>query len=303
MRVLSLLPPMLNKSGVVVDAMAGIGIRGTPSLALVNAIKAINASKSHIVSISVPAGRDADTDDAGVAAVKPDLIIVPHKKTIGVSKKSAAKVVVVDMGMPLAAELLAGPGDIVLATPGRGINTNKYKNGSVLVVGGSEEYLGAPMLAAYAANNAFAALLTGSGYVTVVLPKQVYARTTKLNPNLIVRSLSSNTLTKADLQMLSAVRHDALLIGPGIAAPDTTLISMLIKAERKRGNTVVADAGAMTAIAKTNAMLDKQVILTPHEGEFAQVYPNAKLDTIKQKVESAIAFAAKKRCTLSAQGQ
>ena len=80
--------------------------------------------------------------------------------------------------------------DIKKATEARSNYSNKYSNGSVLVIGGSKLYAGAPVLSSFASNAAFSALRTGTGYVTLLVEENIEKVEKSISiPNLIVKSV------------------------------------------------------------------------------------------------------------------
>ncbi|EQD33155.1 carbohydrate kinase YjeF related protein, partial [mine drainage metagenome] len=71
------------------------------------------------------------------------------------------------------ARLFAGPGDLYLASRPRGLYSSKRNNGSVLIIGGSESFHGAPAMASNAAYSTLASLRVGAGYAVTYVPKSI----------------------------------------------------------------------------------------------------------------------------------
>src|ERR1700722_10005284 len=96
--------------------------------------------------------------------------------------------------------------DSLPALPPRGREGQKGMFGRVLIVGGSDQMIGAPVLAGTAA------LRLGSGLVQIAMPKSVLAAALSVTPELIGLALGAS-----DKQLLEAAEHaDALAIGPGL---------------------------------------------------------------------------------------
>ncbi|EQD34870.1 carbohydrate kinase, YjeF related protein, partial [mine drainage metagenome] len=149
---------MVKKSDDVVDAIIGIGMHGRLSNTVLKAIKTVNGSKKYIISIDVPSGINADTGSKNIDAVNPDVVLTIHKmKNYLAEKAQHYSVNIIDIGIPPSVELMAGPGDVMLATKPRLIYANKYEHGNVVVVGGSVGYRGAPLLTGMASEHALAA--------------------------------------------------------------------------------------------------------------------------------------------------
>jgi len=69
------------EANVVVDALLGIGLKGTPRPPISQMIKRINKSKAFRVAVDVPTGINSDTGEILGEAVRADLTITFHKFT------------------------------------------------------------------------------------------------------------------------------------------------------------------------------------------------------------------------------
>lgn len=118
---------LAKSADVVVEALIGIGLRGRPTKFVVEAIRAINSAGKHVISIEVPAGINTDTGLPNIASVKADELFGIYKnRAMRQCKKPRCKLTIIDSGIPDALELIAGPGDVMLATEPRSIRANKY---------------------------------------------------------------------------------------------------------------------------------------------------------------------------------
>jgi NAD(P)H-hydrate epimerase len=129
----------------------------------------------------------------------------------------------------------------------------------VLVVGGSEEFVGAPFLAG------IAALRSGAESVIVMAPEKVAWAINALSPDLITKKLKGGYL--APRHKATIMRHlknaDILLLGNGATTrPETA--SVMRSLMRWPGLKVV-DADALKVL-RNNAV--SNAILTPNEGEW-----------------------------------
>jgi NAD(P)H-hydrate epimerase len=291
------LEKLAKSSDVVIEALIGIGLKGRLSKFMADAIKAVNGTSRYTISIEVPAGINADTGMPNTASIKADELLGIYKiKTMHLCKKPDCKLSIIDGGIPAALELIAGPGDVMLATEPRSIRANKYDTGAVLVVGGSAEYHGAPLLAA------FAALRTGSGYVTVAAPRSAAIKLKEESPNLAVRMMPDEILTNNDVAVINSIRHDCAVVGLGMSPSRESLEAILefIKHCRKP---MVLDAAALRAVALDKSVLRENMVLTPHEGEF-EALTGIKLDysPLHERIRAAIKFAKAYKCTLVLKG-
>src|SRR5947208_8059806 len=93
------------------------------------------------------------------------------------------------------------------ALPPRPVEGHKGAFGRVLVVGGSEGMIGAPVLAGTAA------LRMGSGLVQIAVPRQILSAAISITPELIGLPLTPGA---ARGLMVAAEAADVLVIGPGM---------------------------------------------------------------------------------------
>ena len=141
-------------------------------------------------------------------------------------------------------------------------DTHKYARGSVMVFSGPALHTGASRLAAQAA------LAVGAGLVTLVGD---HAALTEHAAH-----VTAIMLREAD-EHLSIIdeRVRAVAIGPGAGVSDVTRETVLHLL--KKGVPLVLDADALTSFEDCPAQLFErlhdQVVLTPHEGEFARLFP------------------------------
>jgi NAD(P)H-hydrate epimerase len=199
---------------LIVDAILGTGLRGTPREPARTAIRYINESPAHKVSIDIPSGLDATT---GVCTecVCPELVITFHAPKKGLERYT---VETVDIGIPKKTGTHIGPGDLMGLKTRRDF-TEKGGGGRVLVIGGGP-YTGAPTFTALAAYRA------GAEIVTVAAPKRAADIIASFSPDLIVKPLSQkDILTEKDVAALKPLieRHHVVVIGMGLGREPGTL--------------------------------------------------------------------------------
>jgi len=147
------------------------------------------------------------------------------------------------------------------------VDTHKYMRGAAIVVSGPALRTGASRLAAVAA------LAVGAGLVTILGDRAA------LNEH--AAHVTAIMLRSRDAQF-SAIdgRVRSLLIGPGAGVSDELLEDVATLLLRKIP--IVLDADALTAFSEKPeslfVMLHDQTVLTPHEGEFARLFPDISLD-------------------------
>lgn len=181
----------------------------------------------------------------------------------------------------------------------RAPQTNKYDYGHVLILGGSEAMVGAPVLAGRAA------LRTGAGLVTIASSSE----TVKLVDRDIEEVMTLSLPPWADVEkiidtiktFIKTRQVSALVIGPGLpAAADETIRALLLSIELP----MVLDAEAFTALSghlsvlESAAAMNKNIILTPHPGEYARLIGSeAQHDAASERAEGE-KFAQKYNATL-----
>jgi NAD(P)H-hydrate epimerase len=288
---------MLKSSDVVVEALLGIGMKGRLSRFMVEIIKAVNSSRKRVISIEVPAGVDADTGMPNVASIKADEVFCIYKSKTLCCKRPCCKPTFIDAGIPAALSLLAGPGDVMLATEPRSVRSNKYDTGAVLVIGGSAEYHGAPIL------TAFSVLRSGTGYVTIAAPRSAAIKMKEESPNLAVRMLPDEILTKNDIAVINGIRRNCAVVGLGMS-PSKESLEAILEFMRHCDTPMVVDAAAIRAAALDKSVLRENMILTPHEGEF-EALTGIKLDysPLHERIRAAVRFAKScNNCTVVLKG-
>jgi ADP-dependent NAD(P)H-hydrate dehydratase len=150
--------------------------------------------------------------------------------------------------------------------PERPADGHKGMFGRVLVVGGHDEMIGAPVLAGTAA------LKMGAGLVQIAVPRSILAACLSITPELIGLGLGKG-VSKNRL-LAAAEKADALVIGPGLGqSPEAAKrLYRLVRLEKS----MVIDADGLNLIASLRKWPDYfrgRAVLTPHPGEMARLAP------------------------------
>jgi NAD(P)H-hydrate epimerase len=296
----------LEGKQLIIDAMFGVGFKGKMSADAASLIWKINESKKKVVSIDVPSGLVADTG-AGDVVVNADYTVTFHKpKTYLAGLKSAGEVVVEDIGMPIDAEIFAGPGDLMLASRPRKLHSSKHDNGKVMVVAGSSEYHGAPVLASNAVYSTLAALRMGTGYAYLCVPGAIEGEVRALSANIIVKRFGTETIADGDFAAMERDigRMSTIVIGMGIGRKEGALrmADRIIESAIAQGKKVVVDADAIYALRRGHK-LDPNAIVTPQDIEFEELSGSGIKDaTLEERFKKAVAEARKLGCNLIVKG-
>jgi hydroxyethylthiazole kinase-like uncharacterized protein yjeF len=144
--------------------------------------------------------------------------------------------------------------------PERPVSGHKGLFGRVLVVGGNDGMIGAPVLAGTAA------LRMGSGLVQIAVPRSILPYALSITPELI--GLSLGKVAGKDQLLEAAEAADAIVIGPGLGQTPEALdrLTRLVRLEKP----MVVDADGLNLLAKQKrwpGYFKAHAVLTPHPGE------------------------------------
>ena len=269
-------PALLDGAGLVVDAVFGAGLSRPLDEAVRAVLRAAAESGAAMVAVDVPSGVGGD-DGADLGAARAALTVTFFRKKPGhvllPGRDLCGEVVVVEIGIP--DEVLAqigvtawqnGPGVWRAAMPLLAAGGNKFSRGHALVMGGAV-MTGAARMAARAAARA------GAGLTSVAVPERAWAVYASALTSIMVRPLAdAGDLTA----LLDDTRISAMLIGPGAGISGETRAHALAMLQTARP--VVLDADALSVFKDKPEDLFGAVrgacVLTPHEGEFARVFPD-----------------------------
>ena len=194
--------------------------------------------------------------------------------------------------------IILKPSFVKKLIPARKANSRKGDNGTVLVVGGSYIYHGAPIL------SSIAALKTGTDLVYTCVPKINAQATRAASPNLIVLPLADSKLTRGAVnKLLGQIPHnlDSATIGMGLAIQDTSALKLLISSLLDQDVRLSLDASALV-----NEILpllpNKNVVVTPHSGEFKRLFGEIPSDSIKERIKTVEKHAKENSVTVLLKG-
>ncbi|MFQ5975068.1 MAG: NAD(P)H-hydrate dehydratase [Candidatus Hydrothermarchaeales archaeon] len=266
--------------GIIVDALLGTGVEGELREPIKSIVEGINASTAFKVSVDIPTGLDPKVKREHVRA---DLVVCLHKSKRGLERFVT---VVKDIGIPKEAETIVGPGDLIVNLRRRW-DSHKGDNGRVLVVGGSDLYFGAPILAALGALN------SGADLSILTVPEINFDISRTYSPDLILRKYRGNYLNRDGIETVGKLLGmcDSLLIGPGLGLKDETRETVL-EILKKAKLPVVIDADGIKSLKGELKILKKiNSVLTPHAGEFKILTDKNLPDNIEERKGMIRTFA------------
>ncbi len=153
--------------------------------------------------------------------------------------------------------------------------SHKGENGSVMIIGGNIEYVGAVMLAG------MAVFRSGVDLVVIAAPHKVSWAINTFSPDLITKKFSGDyfVMKHAKQVIRSAKDFDAVLIGNGLGMRKETL-NFSKQVIKNINNNKVIDADAIKAM---DIRATKNSIITPHSRELEIMLKNNNIDVNKFK--------------------
>ena len=260
---------LARQPALVIDALFGIGLNRPLDEAWQRFINELNAAKLRVLSVDVPSGLNADTGETFGAAVTAEITLTVGAPKLGMLGSTAWNVVgrlevANDVGL-ISSQVTHGElvwteaQDFSGFPPPRSIATHKGDFGHLVIVAGSLGYHGAAVLAARAAQRA------NTGLITLHTLTDVYHAVASQLRGPMVRIWS------AEAQLIAP--HSAVLIGPGLAAPEAAeeFNKVARKLWRDQPTPVVVDASALDWLPLDPVPKGAIRVITPHPGEAARL--------------------------------
>ena len=280
-----------DRPDVVIDALLGTGLKGAPREETAWVIEQINGAGVPVLAVDIPSGVNASTGEIGGAAIDADVTVTMHGPKVGLAvapgRFRAGEVHVADIGLePSETEHRLVTPEILAEVPRRSPRDNKYTAGHVLVVGGSRGMTGAPALAARAAFRA------DVGYVTIAAPAESLPVLEALVLEAVKRPLES--------VFEAAERAKALAVGPGLGrgAEQKALVRRLLGEVELP---MVVDADALFELEPADWPAPR--VLTPHEGELAQLLGRESSEISAHRLASVQEAAERFGCVVVLKGE
>ena len=277
----------LADADVAVDAIFGTGFHGTPDGAWAAAIDILNGSAAPVVAVDIPSGVDGASGAVDGPAVWAHLTVAFGAAKVGSvllpGAERAGTIRVIDIGLIDAlAEANVGltePGDVAVTLPRRPRDGHKRTSGVLLVVAGSRTMTGAPALVARAAGRVGAGLVVVAAPVDAMPAVQARVAEAVFEP-LPQAADGAVALGALETVLEAAGRATAMAVGPGLGRSEESarLVRELV---RRSPVPLVLDADGLNAFEGDAELLrrrDVELVLTPHDGEFARLMGSAVAD-------------------------
>lgn len=283
---------------VVIDGLFGAGLDRDVPHAVAAVISAVSSLALPVVAADLPSGVCGRTGRVlGAAfqaahtvtfmAAKPGHLLLPGRSLCG-------SLEIFDIGIPWRLvesqkeQLFENGQDLWRSfLPHLNSASHKFRRGHLGVFSGGATATGAARLAA------MAGLRAGAGLVTVAAPEEALAaNAAHLTAVMLKRIDDADTLA----QWIADPRMSAFVLGPGFGIGERAREFAALLAARP----LVLDADGITSFAGAPQRLfdvfsegEPHLVLTPHEGEFARLFPDIAADDTMSKVDKARAAAAR----------
>jgi len=274
---------VLEKSDWLIDALFGTGL-SRPIIGIAGkVIEKCRKFKGNVLAVDIPSGINSDTGKI-MGTVLPANITVTfglpkwgHLLFPGAGK--IGKLIVADIGFPpqmLESESIGGTlttAEFVRKNlPTRALDAHKGSCGKLGVIAGSRHTLGAAILTCKAA------LRTGAGYVTLLLPNYLEPLSKIAVPDIVTMGLTDMeggfiTTNAVDTALGHTRNKDAVALGPGVGIAPSTRDFIIDFLEENKLPTVI-DADGLNSLAMHDDLKrnpEVPWIFTPHPGEAARL--------------------------------
>ena len=275
--------PAVQENEVVVDAILGNGLSRPLDGLIAEVVDKINQKNAFAIAVDMPTGLFGEShtpEKSMVFKCKKTYTFQFVKKALLMPENYAlcGEFKVVDIGLSEQAiyeqqtqDHFTELQDVQPVWPPLPKFVYKNKLGHLLVCGGSKGMMGAPILSAQAA------LCSGVGLCTMLVPEIGYDIAQTSLPQAMCHTAGENELEKSDLDLS---KYQAISCGPGMgtSAKAKEFLKHLLE---KVKVPLVLDADALNILAENPdliKLLPENTILTPHRGELNRLIGKSRND-------------------------
>jgi hydroxyethylthiazole kinase-like uncharacterized protein yjeF len=312
------LPP-LEHYDLIVDAIFGTGFKPPVKGRWTEIIKRINASSKPIVAVDIPSGISADSGEVIEPVIKADITVTfalpKYGHVLYPASTYCGKVIVRDISIPvhlfedeLKTELIQVE-NLKCIIPKRLPFTYKNREGHLFIVGGSPGKTGAVVMAAKAATEAGAGLVTVgvaeslNSVVENAIVEEMSKPLPEMEPGILHPLIGDFIFNTEDYK-----RFTSAVLGPGMGRykeGQEIVEDFLTRWEKP----LVIDADGINNLADMGQrgrelLKNRKVpaVLTPHIGEMQRLTGLYSSEIIHNQIEIARRFAYENNCFLVLKG-
>ncbi|WP_315919770.1 NAD(P)H-hydrate dehydratase [Mesorhizobium sp. SP-1A] len=302
-----------GRGDIVVDALYGAGLSKPVGGDEAWIIERVNSLGLPVVAVDLPSGVSGAGGEVLGSAFRAAVTITFARKKPGhllmPGREYCGELVLADIG--ITDEIIRQTGVRTFQNgpdlwrhdlPVPAVDTHKYRRGHVGAFSGGPAATGAARL------SAMAAARSGAGAVTVLSPANALQANAAHLTSIMLRRVDD----MADLSgFLGDRRPSSFVLGPGFGVGDKARdFALGVLAARSGPDGLVLDADGITAFRDAPERLFEAagadrapaLVLTPHEGEFARLFPDIADDRTLSKLEKARAAAARSHGTVIFKG-
>lgn len=275
----------LKACDLILDGLFGFGQTRPLEGNLAAAVEQLNSWPQPVISIDLPSGIETDTGAVLGTAIKASrtFCLGLWKRAFFQDKASTYTGIaeLIDFGIPDYA-LQAAPNSKVrridassarqfLPLPRPSV-THKYKEGHLLLIGGSRRYSGGIILTGLGAR------ASGVGMLSIAVPESLKPiLVSQLPEALIIGCPETETGAIAQLPPEATAwdNYSAIACGPGLTTATKGIVEETLQSDRS----LVLDADGLNILAEMDAIAtlsqrQAATVLTPHPGEFKRLFPS-----------------------------
>ncbi|HAJ94277.1 MAG TPA: NAD(P)H-hydrate dehydratase, partial [Synergistaceae bacterium] len=287
-----------NEADCLIDSLLGTGSKGAPRGEVERLIRHCNINRA-VVAFDIPSGIDPLSGNIYDPCVKADLTVTFLAAKRGMCFSPAydmcGRVVIAEIGISSDKVLDESKGilsfgreDIQKLLPKIPRDIHKGKKGGLLVVGGSVNYRGAPLL------TGLGALRSGAGFVVMAIPDFMVESASLFLPEAIfvpLRTKGDEILPECLAEAIGAweKRCDAAVVGPGLGRNEASgsIIDWFWK-KWKKPLLVDGDGLHFLSFEKYDPAFRTDAVITPHSGEAASLLGSETEDINKDRTGAAV---------------
>ncbi len=294
---------LLDCAACIIDGLLGTGTSGAPRKEPARIISLLTG-RNNILSLDIPSGTDPESGAVYEPCVKASATVTFLAPKFGMAfepaRSACGRISTADIGVPPYAVLPEEPAVTLLSRedmkafmPALPRDIHKTERGNVLIIAGSSEYRGAPLLSARGA------LRAGAGLVFLAVPEFIAPFASEKLPEAIVIPLpvkdgEISVQEAKDMLSKAMEKCSAVAAGPGCGR-SASVEELFVWLWQSCRLPMLLDADMLWFFARRKDTLAPRsdVLLTPHSAEAGRILGITASEVDMNRAASARALAEK----------